>query len=283
MYEDTGSEIALQQKEQCQRNIKDLANELIARTSTIDTLGNEEISAWKTLANNSYEEYKNAISKIAPEMQQKIQEATGVIVQETPYGVQAIEKFANTIVQGLDKNSDFRKQAINSLNSYISGLSDEEKKKLLEQAGIEDVNKVMEGLKEGKKLSEDQGVEILKGLNTGLKNSGQLTSLYNSASGIVSKLTNMLSIKASVSTNNLPGHKDGLDYVPYDNYVARLHKGERVLTAKENKDYMNGNINNKLATQNNTFNFYPQTMTEAEMKKIFEFIDRESREKMVKI
>lgn len=33
------------------------------------------------------------------------------------------------------------------------------------------------------------------------------------------------------------GHKDGLDYVPYDNYVARLHKGERVLTKQENKEY----------------------------------------------
>jgi len=38
----------------------------------------------------------------------------------------------------------------------------------------------------------------------------------------------------------LPGHKDGLDFVPYDNYVARLHKGERVLTAGENARYGHG-------------------------------------------
>lgn len=30
-------------------------------------------------------------------------------------------------------------------------------------------------------------------------------------------------------------HANGLEYVPYDGYVASLHKGERVLTAKENQ------------------------------------------------
>jgi hypothetical protein len=31
--------------------------------------------------------------------------------------------------------------------------------------------------------------------------------------------------------------RDGLDYVPYDNFPARLHKAERVLTADQNKNY----------------------------------------------
>ena len=35
-------------------------------------------------------------------------------------------------------------------------------------------------------------------------------------------------------------HYHGLSNVPYDGYSARLHKGERVLTAQENKEYSEG-------------------------------------------
>jgi TP901 family phage tail tape measure protein len=35
-------------------------------------------------------------------------------------------------------------------------------------------------------------------------------------------------------------HANGLSYVPYNGYIAELHKGERVLTARENKEYSGG-------------------------------------------
>ena len=39
---------------------------------------------------------------------------------------------------------------------------------------------------------------------------------------------------------SLIGHKTGLDFVPRDNYLARLHQGEAVLTADEARDWRNG-------------------------------------------
>lgn len=44
-------------------------------------------------------------------------------------------------------------------------------------------------------------------------------------------------IPNSPGGNKPPGHADGLAYVPYDNYLARLHEGERVLTKEENAEY----------------------------------------------
>lgn len=37
-------------------------------------------------------------------------------------------------------------------------------------------------------------------------------------------------------------HRTGLDYVPFDGYIAELHKGEKVLTADEAKEYDKGKV-----------------------------------------
>lgn len=61
----------------------------------------------------------------------------------------------------------------------------------------------------------------------------------------------------SLTTNNgtYAGYKIGLDYVPYDNYLALLHRGETVLNANEAQEYRTDNninfdtITNTLVSQ----------------------------------
>ena len=48
------------------------------------------------------------------------------------------------------------------------------------------------------------------------------------------------SYESAVSGDYGAGNAYGLSYVPYDNYPARLHEGERVLTAAEARAYKNG-------------------------------------------
>ncbi|UZM98209.1 hypothetical protein OL548_26205 [Lysinibacillus sp. MHQ-1] len=59
----------------------------------------------------------------------------------------------------------------------------------------------------------------------------------NIGSGAVSWAKKLLPGKEGGAAKS---HYSGLDSVPYDGYAARLHKGERVLTARENRDYSEG-------------------------------------------
>ena len=194
---------------------------------------------------NSYEVYYDTISDMPEELRSKIEEMTGVTTEQTPYLVGATANMSKEILEQMKKKSEFKGTAIDNLKGMLSGLQDNELREVLRQSGVEDVEKVIEGIKQGN-LGEEQGQEILSKLCDGLNNTGWHNTLYKSAKKIASNLSNLLNIKVtaqganlaiSAATGKLPGHKEGLDYVPYDNYIARLHKGERVLTKEENKEY----------------------------------------------
>lgn len=271
-----------------QKEIETLAQQLVQMTSTTEEMTPQLIEAWKNLANDSYSVYSQKVSQMSPEMQQKIQETTGVIAAGTPQMQEAAERLGQQTADEFDKSADTKQKALNTIQGYLNGLEDEQKREFLKEAGVKDVDLVIDELNR-KDLSEESGKSILEGLWNGLKNNSWQKSILGVASGLASSITSSLSIKVpKISTQQLPGHKTGLDYVPYDNYVARLHKGERVLTAKENKQLMNmqrlsknrgynlkglsQQISNR--TNNFTINFYPQKMTDSEMERAFTFINK---------
>ncbi|WP_291632210.1 phage tail tape measure protein [Clostridium sp.] len=87
----------------------------------------------------------------------------------------------------------------------------------------------------------DAGKNIINGLWDGLKSAwedvsnwfgGVMSSVGDFVSGIKD---GMDSAKDKTSGFSDGSHADGLNYVPYDGYRATLHKGEAVITAKENE------------------------------------------------
>jgi len=74
----------------------------------------------------------------------------------------------------------------------------------------------------------------------------------------------------------LPRLAVGLDYVPYDGYVAQLHQGERVMTKQENEEYTNRNSDMQ---GGNTFNFYsPEPIDEVTAAEEFKRVEKELAE-----
>lgn len=93
----------------------------------------------------------------------------------------------------------------------------------------------------------EAATNTMSGLVAGIDSStpGVLAKMDSLASQMKGRLTNsfsgfVLTINARVKGSNVPGAKSGLDYVPYDDYLVRLHKGEKVLTAEEARAYRSG-------------------------------------------
>ncbi len=87
---------------------------------------------------------------------------------------------------------------------------------------------------------------VIATMNVGYEN------IKNSARNIEHELE---SFSATINYTNRVvngSHSAGLDYVPFDGYIARLHQGERVLTKQENREYNDGNS----GSSGDTYNFY---------------------------
>lgn len=103
----------------------------------------------------------------------------------------------------------------------------------------------------------DIGARIFSGLWDGLKSiwdklTGWITDGISWLAGKIDKILPGFS-SGKMFSNLFGSHAAGLDYVPFDGYMAQLHEGERVLTKQEAKQYNQGEMG---GSRGDTFNFY---------------------------
>lgn len=114
------------------------------------------------------------------------------------------------------------------------------------------------------------GKDIFNGLWDGIK------SIWNSIASWVNEKVSWLIDKITFwdnGKNKINGsHRTGLKYVPFDGYIAELHKGERVLTANEARKYDDNKLNGETKTINQTlqpiFNIYSSSGNPKEISKM---------------
>lgn len=193
IYKETGNTVAQELAAQATANLQSLAEELTARTSTISELGEDEKTAWKNLASSSYSIYSEYVSKMAPEMRKKIQEATGVVIANTPEFAAQAGKMGKRVVSEFDKNGQAKEEALKTLQGYYEGLNNKEKNELLKKTIGKKAKEVAKQFEKGD--YETSGKNVLEGIYNGLNNRTLGQSLIDKAAGIARSIANQFNIQ----------------------------------------------------------------------------------------
>lgn len=189
IYKDNGKEINQDVEEKMNDRIRVVADKLAENTKTVEDLTNDNVDAWKTLGNQSYKVYEEELNKVEPNTRQEIQKMTGVFIEKLPEARKVADDLGTTVIDNLDKEPEAKSVALDEIKQFLNGLSDSQQRELLKQCGIEDADKVIQGLKQGD-LSENVGINIIKGLRTGIKNDYWQGQTLSTATSFAGKLLN---------------------------------------------------------------------------------------------
>ena len=103
-----------------------------------------------------------------------------------------------------------------------------------------------------------------------------LVALWNEIAdipGLVEGLNAFGAASGAGTVITVPGHADGLDRVPYDNYLARLHKDEMVLTAAEAALYRKDQ-GSKGSGANVNLTFNVKQLTQEDVEMVIDLVNR---------
>ena len=152
-------------------------------------------------------------------------------------GIKILGALIVGIIRAIPDLATAATKAVIELASYI--LRVENLQKIISVGG-ELISSLAQGILSSLDLLARSGSNVVESIKQGISNAWSgivswFNGLWNSLFG-----NRNVSVRANVSTNG--SHAGGLAYVPFDGYIAELHKGERVLTAREADEYRKNGV-----------------------------------------
>ena len=177
-----------------------------------------------------------------------------------------VMSFLDTIIGYIvDSAPRWLQSAKNLLSDFLNGLREGFRIIYDSMAGFINDN-IIQPIKAKAEEFIAAGREIIDNVKEGIRRAWEsLTTWFSGLwNGLFGGLTANVHVNRTVSTTEVDGsHAGGLGYVPYNGYIAELHRGESVLTAAEAEDYRSG------ATRTNAVNvvqnIYSQAKTAADL------------------
>lgn len=186
------------------------------------------------------------------------------IYQMLPTVAQSALQIVLTLVSKLNENlPQMLDTAGQMLIAFVDGVSEHLPDIMLAAASIVEtlLTYFIEHLPDIVEGAMQMGNAVIDGIIYGI--SAAWDSLVSWFNGLWDSLFGNRSVNVDVNSGGTTGGRaGGLDYVPYNNYVANLHRGEMVLTADEADAYRRGNSGGGSFTVNQTIYAAKQTPVE---------------------
>ena len=163
------------------------------------------------------------------------------IYQMLPTVAQSALQIILTLVSKLNENlPQMLDTAGQMLIAFVEGVSEHLPDIMLAAASIVEtlLTYFIEHLPDIVEGAMQMGNAVIDGIIDGI--SAAWDSLVSWFNGLWDSLFGNRSVNVGVNSGSDGSHAGGMDYVPYNNYVANLHRGEMVLTADEADSYRRG-------------------------------------------
>lgn len=165
-YKTNGEETAKTSMDNQQKILDNAVNTIVEETNKTKELTPDLVKAWKTLGENSADDYNTALSKVDPATKDAIQAIVDISNADTSVaaaGEQIGKDYADGVPKGL--NNSQSKSNINFATAGIGTL-------------MLDVLKQKLGINSPSRFTEQYGIYFLQGINRGVSNSGTLSGIY---------------------------------------------------------------------------------------------------------